>query len=133
MHQSQARSDCTFVYLTHDLRFAANRIGATKVCLTDYTDGAFSWFAVAAQRDIPEDVYLEVLGSRKPVLFIEGTSGSHDFEIYQMAYPSRLSLLEDAPPWRLQRRRSGLSAIKQGAINPEALHSLMDQSMRNQG
>jgi hypothetical protein len=67
--------------------FAANRIGATKVCLTDYTDGAFGWFAVAAQRDIPEDVYLEVLGSRKPVLFVEGTSGSLDLGIYQMAYP----------------------------------------------
>jgi hypothetical protein len=83
----KARPDCSFVYLTHDLMFAADRIGATKVCITDYDGGAFSWFAVAPQQGIPEDVYLEVLGSRKPVLFVEGTSGSHDAEIYQMAYP----------------------------------------------
>lgn len=83
----KARPDCSFVYLTHDLMFAADRIGALKVCLTDYADDEFSWFAVASQNDIPEDVYLEVLGSRKPVLFVEGTSGSHDFEIYQLCYP----------------------------------------------
>lgn len=83
----KARPDCTFVYLTHDLAFAADRVGATKVCLTDHMDGDFCWYAVEPLQDIPEDVYLEVLGSRKPVLFVEGTYGSHDLDIYQMAYP----------------------------------------------
>ena len=83
----KARPDCAFVYLTHDLMFAADRIGATKVCLTEFADGAFSWFAISDQQDIPEDVFLEVLGSRKPVLFVEGTSGSHDSALYRLAYP----------------------------------------------
>lgn len=83
----KARSDCTFVYLTHDLMFAADRIGSLKVCLTDYVDSTFSWFTITSQNGIPEDVYLEVLGSRKPVLFVEGVSGSHDSELYQLAYP----------------------------------------------
>jgi hypothetical protein len=83
----KARPDCSFVYLTHDLTFASDRSGAIKVCMSSYTNGEFYWFAVAPQEDIPEDVYLEVLGSRKPVLFIEGTSGSHDFKLYQLAYP----------------------------------------------
>lgn len=83
----KARSDCLFVYLTHDLTFAADRPGTEKVCLTGYENEAFSWFKVAPQQSIPEDVYLEVLGSRKPVVFVEGTYGSHDLQIYQMAYP----------------------------------------------
>ncbi len=83
----KARPDCTFVYLTHDLMFAADRIGAMKVCITEYADGAFSWFAIAEQQEIPEDVFLEVLGSRKPVLFVEGTSGSHDSALYRLAFP----------------------------------------------
>lgn len=84
----QARPDCTFVYLTHDLAFAADRVGAQKVCLTDYAENdRFSWFAVAPQQGIPDDVYLEVLGSRKPVLFVEGTAGSLDLELYQLAFP----------------------------------------------
>ena len=81
------RPDCTFIYLTHDLMFAADRIGATKVCVTEYADGAFSWFAISEQQDIPEDIFLEVLGSRKPVLFVEGTSGSHDSALYRLAFP----------------------------------------------
>lgn len=84
----KARPDCTFVYLTHDLVFAADRAGAIKVCITEYADGAFSWFSIAEQSEIPEDVFLEVLGSRKPVLFIEGTSGSHDTALYRIAFPS---------------------------------------------
>jgi AAA domain, putative AbiEii toxin, Type IV TA system/Protein of unknown function (DUF4435) len=83
----KARPDCTFIYLTHDLAFAADRTGATKVCLTDHLEGKFSWFTVPSSQDIPEDVYLEVLGSRKPVLFVEGAYGSHDLDIYQMTYP----------------------------------------------
>ena len=83
----KARPDCTFIYLTHDLEFASDRSGATKVCLTDHIDGGFCWYAVAPLQEIPEDIYLEVLGSRKPVLFVEGTYGSHDFDIYKMSYP----------------------------------------------
>jgi hypothetical protein len=83
----KARQDCVFVYLTHDLTFASDRSGATKVCLEEYSEKGFAWFTVPPQQDIPEDIYLEVLGSRKPVLFAEGTQGSHDLEIYQMAYP----------------------------------------------
>lgn len=83
----KARPDCTFVYLTHDLAFASDRVGATKVCLTDHIDGGFCWYSVVPLQDIPEDIYLEVLGSRKPVLFVEGTYGSHDLDIYQVSYP----------------------------------------------
>lgn len=83
----KARPDCTFVYFTHDLMFAADRIGAVKVCLKDYINGEFNWFSVEPQSGIPEDVYLEVLGSRKPVLFVEGSGSSLDLEIYQLAYP----------------------------------------------
>ena len=34
-----ARPDCTFVYITHDLGFAASRKDATKVWLREYNDG----------------------------------------------------------------------------------------------
>lgn len=82
------RPDCAFVYLTHDLAFAADRSGTTKICVSSYTDGLFDWFAISDQQEIPEDVFLEVLGSRKPVLFVEGVSGSHDVTLYRVAYPS---------------------------------------------
>lgn len=84
----KARPDCTFVYLTHDLAFAVDRSGAAKICISSYLDGLFEWFAISDQQGIPEEVFLEVLGSRKPVLFVEGANGSHDVTLYRVAYPS---------------------------------------------
>ncbi|QGS28301.1 AAA family ATPase [Cupriavidus metallidurans] len=70
-----ARPDCTFVYLTHDLTFASERTGSTKVCLKGYDGVAFDWYEIPQTEGIPEDILLEVLGSRKPVLFVEGVQG----------------------------------------------------------
>jgi ABC-type dipeptide/oligopeptide/nickel transport system ATPase component len=83
----RTRSDCIFIYLTHDLAFAVDRTEAVKVCLTGYQNSDFSWFVVDPQSDIPEEIYLEVLGSRQGILFVEGTSVSHDLEMYKIAYP----------------------------------------------
>jgi hypothetical protein len=83
----RARPDCIYVYLTHDLSFAADRIGSTKICISEFRNAEFSWYAIPDQREIPEDVFLELLGSRKPVLFVEGTSGSHDSALYRHAFP----------------------------------------------
>ena len=76
-----------FVYLTHDLDFAATRIDSTKICLNGFDGSQFDWDQVPKKEGIPESVLLEVIGSRSPVLFVEGTDGSHDIQIYQHVYP----------------------------------------------
>ncbi|GJI88751.1 DUF4435 domain-containing protein [Duganella hordei] len=83
----EARSDCVFIYLTHDLDFAADRPETVKIWLREFTKTGFSWSRIPNQQDIPEDTYLEILGSRKPVIFVEGSVGSLDLAIYQIAYP----------------------------------------------
>ncbi len=81
------RSDCLFVYLTHDLDFAASRIAATKVWLESYDGAMWDWHVVEEAEDVPEQLYLEILGGRKPVLFCEGDKGSLDYFLFQKAYP----------------------------------------------
>ena len=83
----EERSDCLFVYLTHDLDFAASRKNATYVCLRDFDGKKWDWFIVPEVRDIPEPILLSILGSRKPILFVEGEPGSLDEQIYELAYP----------------------------------------------
>lgn len=82
-----ARKDCSFIYLSHDLGFATDRRGSVKIWLREYSPAGFSWSRIHSQDGVSEDVYLEILGSRKPVIFIEGTQGSLDLAIYQIAYP----------------------------------------------
>ena len=81
------RSDCLFVYLTHDLDFAASRVSATKVWLESYDGARWDWHEVEEAEGIPEQLYLEILGGRKPVLFCEGDKGSLDYFLFQKAYP----------------------------------------------
>ncbi|HMH53962.1 MAG TPA: AAA family ATPase [Candidatus Acidoferrum sp.] len=89
-----ARQDCVFVYITHDLAFAASRTRATKVVLYDYTAptqpgmvGSWAWDVVRPTHDVPEDVVLRILGSRRPTLFVEGRTGSLDQEVYEALFP----------------------------------------------
>ena len=66
------RQDCLFVYLTHDLDFAATRVNATKVCLLGYNGAEWDWYVSEPEVGFPERLTLEILGSRKPILFVEG-------------------------------------------------------------
>jgi hypothetical protein len=77
-----ARPDCAFVYITHDLGFAASRKDATKVWLREYTDDKWDWEEVSESDALPETLLLEVMGSRRPILFVEGDRSSLDYFIY---------------------------------------------------
>ena len=79
----QLRPDCLFVYLTHDVDFAAAQDGAQKVWLKSYDGEAWDWELIRQDEQLPDDLLIEVLGSRKPVLFVEGENGSHDVALYR--------------------------------------------------
>ena len=81
------RPDCAFVFITHDLDFAAAR-KAQKFVIQDY-DPKPHWMIV----DLPESSGFDeelttlILGSRRPVLFVEGDHTSLDTVIYRCCYP----------------------------------------------
>ena len=71
----------------HDLDFATSRIGATKVWLKEFTDRSqWEWELVPETDDLPEDVLLTVLGSRKPIMFVEGEKGGLDHTLLSCIY-----------------------------------------------
>lgn len=78
----QARSDCLFVYLTHDVDFASAMEESTKIWLKSFDGDIWDWELIKQDNNIPEDLLLEVLGSRKPVVFVEGVAGSFDSALY---------------------------------------------------
>ena len=86
----QLRPDCTFIYLTHDLEFAASRNESTCIWVKSFDSDSCTWEyeIIKNPSDLPEDVYLDLLGSRKPILFIEGTdTRSIDVRLYTLLYP----------------------------------------------
>jgi len=77
------RPDCLFVYLTHDVDFAVAQEGAQRIWLKSFDGSSWDWELIEDSDDLPDDLLIEVLGSRKPVVFVEGLNGSHDVSLYR--------------------------------------------------
>lgn len=83
-----ARPDCGMVFISHDLEFVASREGQ-KFVLRDYSP-ATGWVIeeVPEESGFTEEIATLILGSRTPVLFVEGQDGSLDRAIYRACYPA---------------------------------------------
>ena len=77
----------TFVYITHNSKFALSRDSSTKIWVKSY-NGSEQWDiqVIGEHENIPEDLLLEILGTRRPVLFVEGKPNSYDLALYRNVY-----------------------------------------------
>jgi ABC-type dipeptide/oligopeptide/nickel transport system ATPase component len=82
-----ARQDCAFIFITHDLEFAASRV-AQKFIIRDY-EPTPHWTIemVPENTGFDEETTTLILGSRRPILFVEGDESSLDAAIYRCCYP----------------------------------------------
>lgn len=82
-----ARPDCAFIYITHDLTFATNR-NAQKFVIRDYSPTpTWNIEAVPQNTGFSEEISTLILGSRRPILFVEGDGSSLDQAIYRACFP----------------------------------------------
>lgn len=83
------RSDCTFIYTTHDLEFAGSRTDNAIVWVREYDAATVTWDydVLPPHSGLPDDIYLAIIGGRKPVLFIEGDdTHSIDSKLYPLVF-----------------------------------------------
>lgn len=85
-----ARPDCIFIYITHDLDFAATRTSAKKIWLKEFDGTDWIWEEVPKGPAMPDALLFELLGSRRPLLFVEGDETSYDTAIYTSLFPMEL-------------------------------------------
>lgn len=85
-----ARPDCLLVYITHDLDFATSRKMATKIIARSFDGTAWKWDLVPNASPLPESVLLEVLGSRRTTVFVEGDADSIDLTLLSLVFPEYL-------------------------------------------
>lgn len=86
----QRRSDCVFMYLTHNINFAASRVNSRKLWMKSYNQSKTTWDIVKLPNDdkIPESLYMELLGSQQKILFCEGDdNSSYDYKLYSSLFP----------------------------------------------
>ena len=86
------REDCAFVISTHELALPiANpkaRVLMVRSCEWE-GDTAKTWDVEVLESnvDLPEDLKLDILGARRRVLFVEGTTNSLDLPLYSTLFP----------------------------------------------
>lgn len=82
------RDDISIFYITHDLEFAKERLSSKKIWIKEYGgDLNWNWEEINFDdEDKFNEIHFEIMGSRKPILFVEGTKGSLDYKIYSKLY-----------------------------------------------
>lgn len=83
------RPDCRFVYTTHDLDFTSTRQRDILLWVRGYNQANQGWDYTILPRGagISDEIYMAIIGSRKPILFIEGDAAhSIDAKLYPLVF-----------------------------------------------
>lgn len=81
------RSDCFFIYITHDTQFASQHKNSDKVWVKKFDGKKWDLKKLSdLSNGLSEQLLLSILGNRKKVLFVEGTEGSYDTKLYSEIY-----------------------------------------------
>lgn len=86
----ESRRDCRFIYVTTDPVFVSSRVRNTVIWIRNYHPLLKSWdYEVLDRESTPrEELFLELMGSRRPILFVEGDSShSLDMKLYERVFP----------------------------------------------
>lgn len=84
----QLRPDCIFVYDSVDEDFVATRTRNTCIWIRSYDSLRSRWdYQILPSGHLSEDLFFDLIGSRKPVLFIEGDArNSIDAKLYTLVF-----------------------------------------------
>ena len=123
------RDDCLFVYLTHDVDFATAKEAAKRVWLKSFDGQSWQWELINEDENLPDDLLIEVLGSRKPVVFVEGENGSYDVGLYRALLPGFLVIPRGSCTQVIQ----SVKALKSNAqIHHLDVYGIIDRDRRVQ-
>ena len=90
----EVRNDCTFIYLTHNVDFAVSRINTTILWNKSFNvPDSWEIEAIPSNIDIPDELLVEIMGSRKNVLFCEGEKSSLDYKLYSALFEDRYTII----------------------------------------
>ncbi|WP_404350191.1 AAA family ATPase [Phycicoccus jejuensis] len=82
-----ARPDCAFIVITHDLEFAGSRAGHKYLIRQYLPDSGWDVEEIPEAAGFSDETVALILGSRSPVLFVEGRNASLDLAFYRACYP----------------------------------------------
>lgn len=91
----ETRSDCQFIFISHTMEFISARTNYEIVKIKNFTypDKFEFEFLGNALNDINIQYVIEMVGSRKPILFCEGTKSDYDYKIYESIFGDNYTVI----------------------------------------
>ena len=85
----ELRPDCTFVYNSVDVEFVSSRTSNSCIWVKSYDVDNVTWeYEVLPPGKMSDEIFVDLIGTRKPVLFIEGDARhSIDARLYPLVFP----------------------------------------------
>ena len=81
------RPDCQFIFASHNMDFVQSRSNATYVwCKKFEAPYNLDYQILQESQEMPLSLLTEVSGTKKPILFCEGTKTSLDYQIYSKLF-----------------------------------------------
>lgn len=81
------RSDCQFIFASHNMDFVQSRTNATYIwCKKFEAPYNLEYQKLDDSLNLPLKLLTEVSGTKKPILFCEGTKTSIDYQIYSKLF-----------------------------------------------
>ena len=81
------RPDCQFIFASHNMDFVQSRTNATYIwCKKFEAPYDLDYQVLEETQEMPLSLLTEVSGTKKPILFCEGTKTSIDYQIYSKLF-----------------------------------------------
>lgn len=138
------RNDCTMIISTHELALANDHLDSPVIlvrgCIWDgNSTSAWNIDVLPNSREIPEDLRVDLLGSRQSILFIEGTSLSRDQPLYSVLLP-KVSLRHRASCTDVRRAVVGLRQVEEihharafGLVDNDGMSDAFKEKLLSEG
>lgn len=89
------RSDCQFIFISHTMDFIRARTNFELVKIKSFVrPNKFEFeFLGSTLDDIDMEYIVEIIGSRKPILFCEGRKNEYDYKVYESIFGERYTVI----------------------------------------
>lgn len=89
------RNDCQFIFISHTMEFINARSNFELVKIKNFIrPNKFEFeFLGDALDDIQTEFVVEIVGSRKPILFCEGSKTDYDYKIYEILFGEKYTII----------------------------------------
>lgn len=90
-----ARNDCQFIFISHTIDFIRARTNFELVKIKNFVhpnDFKFEFLGCSLE-DIQTEHIVEIIGSRKKILFCEGTKTDYDYKVYEKLFGEKFTVI----------------------------------------